>query len=369
MIKFLDLKAINSQYREEIDQAIKNVLDSGWYVLGEHVQTFEKEFAAFCGTKHCIGVSNGLDALTLILRGYIELGRLKKGDEVLVPANTYIATILSITATGLKSVLVEPDSRTYNIDPEEITQNITPKTKAIMPVHLYGKLADMEAIRNIAREHNLLIIEDAAQAHGAADKNGTRAGSLGHAAGFSFYPGKNLGALGDAGAVVTNDGLLAEVVRALANYGSEKKYINRYVGVNARLDELQAAVLSVKLRYLEEETEKRRAIARLYDRLITHSEIIKPAWSGENDHVFHLYVIRSKMRDELQSYLAKHGVQTLIHYPVPPHKQEAYKEWNQLSFPVTEAIHREVLSLPMSPVLKDGEVQKVSSVLNNFQPG
>lgn len=378
MIKFLDLQNINLLHQQEIEGAILSTFRSGWYILGEAVERFEKNFAAYCGVKHCIGVSNGLDALTLILRAYIELGIIKKGDEVIVPANTYIATILSISQNKLVPVLVEPDLTTYNINPALIEEKITNKTKAIMPVHLYGQCADMDAINAIAKKYNLLVIEDAAQAQGASYISnstltlGKRTGSLGDAAGFSFYPGKNLGALGDAGAITTNDNKLAETVRALRNYGSLKKYYNLFKGYNNRLDEMQAAVLDVKLKYLDEENQRRREIAQYYCDNIKNDKIILPIqnlkFKIQNylEHVWHLFVIRTKERDKLQKYLADNGIQTVIHYPVPPHKQLAYKEWNDLNFPITEKIHNEVLSLPISPVMTDDEVQYVVERVNKY---
>ncbi|GAB4290227.1 MAG: DegT/DnrJ/EryC1/StrS family aminotransferase [Marinilabiliales bacterium] len=371
MIKFLDLKKINSQYREELIEAVTRVVDSGWYILGEEVEKFEQEFANYVGVKHCIGVSNGLDALMLIFKGYVELGRMREGDEVIVPANTYIATILSITHNNLKPVLVEPDIHTYNIDPNLIEEKITDKTRAILPVHLYGRCAEMDAIRSIAKKYNLLVIEDAAQAHGAI-YNGTRVGNLGDAAGFSFYPGKNLGALGDAGAVTTNDDDLAEVIRSQRNYGSSKKYYNDYKGYNKRLDEIQAAVLNVKLKYLDEENQKRREIAQYYCDNINNDKIILPIQSSIHsinrslNHVWHLFVIRTKERDHLQNYLTKQGIQTIIHYPVPPHKQGAYKEWNDLSFPLTEKIHNEILSLPMGLHINYIDLENIIQLINSF---
>ena len=349
MITFLDLKKINAQYRDELQAAIMEVLNSGWYIRGEQCAAFEKEFAAYCGTKYCIGVANGLDALILILRAYKLLGKLQEGDEVIVPANTYIASILAITENRLTPVLVEPNPETFNLDAAGVAAHITPKTKAVLAVHLYGQLADVEGIGQLCTAHNLLFIEDAAQAHGA-ERCGKKAGNFGHAAGFSFYPGKNLGALGDAGAVTTNDDELASLITQLGNYGSEKKYHNSHVGVNSRLDELQAAMLRIKLRHLDAETEKRREVAKAYSVGITNPNIQIPVWDKNGkDHVFHLYDIRSKQRDNLQTYLTKNSMQTVIHYPIPPHKQGAYTSWKNLSFPITEAIHEEVLSLPMSP--------------------
>ncbi len=366
MIPFLDLKTINDQYRSEIDAAIAEVLASGWYIRGQQCQAFEKEFAAYCGTKHCVGVANGLDALILIFRAYNLLGKLKEGDEVIVPANTYIASILAITENKLTPVLVEPNAATFNLDAETAAKHITPKTKAILAVHLYGQLADVEGLSKLCQHQNLLFIEDAAQAHGA-ERGGKKAGNFGHAAGFSFYPGKNLGALGDAGAVTTSDAELADLITQLGNYGSEKKYHNSHVGVNSRLDELQAAILRVKLRHLDAETEKRREVAKRYSEGISNPAIQLPQCNVTGkDHVFHLYVIRSKQRDKLQQYLTKNGIQTVIHYPIPPHKQSAYKDWNNQSFPLTEALHEEVLSLPISPIIDRQAIDFICNTIQNF---
>ncbi|TXD98094.1 DegT/DnrJ/EryC1/StrS family aminotransferase [Psychrobacter frigidicola] len=365
MIPFLDLKAINAQYRDELIAACTNVIDSGWYVQGTEVRAFEQEFAAYCGTKHAIGVANGLDALMLTLRAWKELGKLKEGDEVIVPANTYIASILAITENRLVPVLVEPDMATYNLCPKNTEAAITKKTRAILPVHLYGQLANMPAIMDIAKRHNLLVLEDSAQAHGA-NIDGKKAGNWGHASGFSFYPGKNLGALGDAGAVTTNDDELAQTLRALGNYGSHKKYENLYQGVNSRLDEIQAAMLRVKLRYLDAEIVARRAVATAYISGINNPAIVLPT-SCDEAHVWHVFVIRCDQRDALQRYLADNGVQTLIHYPLPPHKQQAYKEWNELSYPVSEIIHQQVLSLPIGPTLPLDDVQNIIQLCNEFK--
>jgi len=382
MIKFLDLQKINARDAVEIKEAVNRVIDSGWYLLGKEVQAFENEFAAYCGVKHCIGVANGLDALRLIFKAYIEMGVLQEGDEVIVPANTYIASILSVTDNRLKPILVEPDISTYNLDENQIEAVITPKTKAILLVHLYGQNAMTDKIQSMAKKHNLLLIEDAAQAHGSKFK-GIKTGNLGNAAGFSFYPGKNLGALGDGGAVTTNDKELAKTIRALANYGSDKKYINKYQGLNSRLDEIQAAVLSVKLKYVDKDIKARRKIAQMYLEGIKHPNIILPSMSRNEGNksgiysplrgdaegrgaVWHLFVIRTKQRDKLQQYLLVNGIQTLIHYPIPPHKQEAYKQWNHLSFPITEQIHKEVLSLPISPVMEDTDCLKIIKTINEF---
>jgi len=365
MIKFLDLQQINAQYREELHAATTRVIDSGWYILCKEVKAFEQAFAQYCEVEHCLGVANGLDALILIFRAYKELGLLKEGDEVIVPANTYIASILSITENNLKPVLVEPDPVTYNINPELIQQAITPKTRAILAVHLYGQCADMPALKKIAQKNNLLLIEDAAQAHGATCQN-KKAGNLGDAAGFSFYPGKNLGALGDGGAVTTNNQQLADVINALRNYGSQEKYVNRYQGLNSRLDELQAAILNIKLKYLDSDTQRRQDVARLYLNGINNPLVTLPAIAVGNQHVWHVFVIRTPNRTALQNYLTEKDIQTVIHYPIPPHQQEAYKAWNTMQLPITEKIHREVLSLPMSPVLSDAGVMQVIGAINEF---
>jgi len=364
MIPFLDLKAINAQYRDELINACTRVIDSGWYVQGTEVNTFEQEFAAYCGTKHAIGVANGLDALTLTLRAWKELGKLKEGDEVIVPANTYIASILAITENRLVPVLVEPDLATYNLCPKNTVAAITKKTRVILPVHLYGQLADMPAIMDVAERYNLLVLEDSAQAHGASI-DGRKAGNWGDASGFSFYPGKNLGALGDAGAVTTSDDKLAHTLRALANYGSHKKYENLYQGVNSRLDEIQAAMLSVKLRHLDTEIVHRRKVATAYLKGINNSAIILPN-QPNIAHVWHVFVIRCEQREALQKHLADQSIQCLIHYPIPPHQQQAYKEWNTESYPVSEMIHQQVISLPIGPTITDEQVAAVIATCNSF---
>jgi dTDP-4-amino-4,6-dideoxygalactose transaminase len=368
MIKFLDLKKVNDAHGDKISAAIERVLDSGWYLLGAEGEAFEQEFATYCEAKHCIGVANGLDALILILMAYRELGIMSEGDEVIVPANTYIASILAISRAGLKPVLVEPDEHTYNIDPTLIEGAFTERTKAIMVVHLYGQCADMDPICAIAKKHGLKVIEDAAQAH-AATYRGRKTGSLGDAAGFSFYPGKNLGALGDGGAVTTSDDALAEAIRALRNYGSQEKYHNIYKGMNSRLDEIQAAILRVKLKYLDADTEKRRVVANAYlDQLsaINHPQLILPHTAEECTHAWHLFVVRTPRREELAEHLQQQGIQTVIHYPIPPHQQEAYPELHHLSLPITEAIHREVLSLPISPVMETEAASHVISEMQKF---
>ena len=366
MIPFLDLKGLNAQYRAKLIEACTKVIDSGWYIQGNECQEFEKEFASYCGTKYAIGVANGLDALILILRAYKELGFMKDGDEIIVPSNTYIASILAISQNNLVPVLVEPDIKTYLLDPSKIEEKITSKTKAILPVHLYGQTCEMDAINEIAKKHNLKVIEDSAQSHGAYYKD-KRSGNLADASGFSFYPGKNLGALGDGGAVTTNDEELANTIKALGNYGSHKKYENLYKGINSRLDEMQAAMLRVKLRYLDNEVEKRREIAKYYLQNIKNDNIILPMVRAEDNHVWHLFVIRTSKRDELQKYLVENGIQTLIHYPIPPHKQNAYKEWKNESYPISEQIHDEILSLPISGVQILEDTMKIVNILNSFE--
>ena len=367
MIPFLDLQKINSKYQPQINQAISKVADSGWYILGKEVEEFEVEFAKYCGVKHCLGVANGLDALILIFRAYKELGLMRDGDEVIVPANTYIASILAISANNLKPILVEPNIATYNIDPDLIEEKITSKTKAILAVHLYGRACEMNKINAIAKKFNLKVVEDSAQAHGAfyGDK---RVGNLGDASGFSFYPGKNLGALGDGGAATTNDGELADVIKALRNYGSHQKYQNIYQGFNSRLDEIQAAVLKIKLQYLDEENDQRRRVAKIYCYNIKNPKIILPNFPDQiKSCVWHLFVIRTENRDRLQKYLLENGVQTVIHYPIAPHKQKAYMELSHLNLPITEKIHNEVLSLPISPVMTEDDARFIVEAINNYE--
>ncbi len=366
MIKFLDLQKINLAYQQEIENRLLISFRSGWYLLGNEVKQFEENLKNYIGCNHAVGVANGLDALRLILRAYIEIGVMQKGDEIIVPANTYIASILAISDNGLVPVLVEPDISTYNTDVSKIEEKITPKTKGIMIVHLYGRVVFSEELKKLAKKYNLKIVEDNAQSIGA-EWNGIKTGNLGDAAGFSFYPGKNLGALGDGGAVTCNDDELAKAVRAIANYGSNQKYVNIYKGLNSRLDEIQAAVLDVKLQYIDRDNKRRREIAKQYIAEINNPKIILPEYpTDENEHVWHIFVVRTAERDNLQQYLAENNVQTLIHYPIPPHKQEAYKEWNNLSFPVTEQIHSEVLSLPISPVMNLKEVKVVIELMNKF---
>ncbi|WP_310558195.1 DegT/DnrJ/EryC1/StrS family aminotransferase [Flavobacterium sp.] len=391
MIKFLDLKKINAPYETAFQEKLKSVLESGWYILGNEVAAFETNFANYCQAKYCIGVGNGFDALVLIFKGYIQLGKLQKGDEVIVPANTYIASILAILEADLVPVLVEPKLETYNLNPDLISEKITSKTKAILVVHLYGQLAEMVKINEIAIQNNLIVVEDAAQAHGAGrsvqcsvdseqlDAENYEPQVANHnAIAYSFYPGKNLGALGDGGAVTTNDFDLAKVIHSLRNYGSEEKYKNEYIGVNSRLDEIQAAFLNVKLPHLDADNTIRKGIAKRYFNEIKNDKIILPTLSlrgvareeAMQSHVFHLFVIRTKNRDHLRQYLLDNGVQTIIHYPIPPHQQKAFSPetsgWNHLSFPITEKIHKEVFSLPISPVLTMDEVSFIVSILNKY---
>ncbi len=372
MIKFLDLQKINAQYTYELKQAATEVIDSGWYLLGNKLESFENNLSRFLGVRQTVGVSNGLDALRLILRAYIEMGVMNKGDEIIVPANTYIATILAITDNGLKPVLVEPDIETYNLDISLIEQHVTKRTKAIMLVHLYGRICWSDELERIAKKYNLKLLEDNAQAIGAIWKNGKRSGALGDAAGNSFYPGKNLGALGDAGAVTTNDKELAKTIRAIANYGSEKKYYNIYQGLNCRMDEIQAAFLNVKLKYLDAENQKRREIAQYYGESIKNLNIILPQSTSQPidqalEHVWHLFVIRSKYREQIQKYLIENGIQTMIHYPMPPHKQQAYKEMNELTIPITEQIHDESLSLPLNQMISYSDIEIIVNTINRFE--
>jgi len=367
MVNFLDLKRINLQYKNEISHAIDNVLNSGWYILGDNVREFEKSFAAFCNTKYCIGVANGLDALVLVLRAWKEMGLIKNGDEVLVPSNTYIASILAISENGLVPILVEPDENTFNITSKGLVERITAKTKVILPVHLYGKACPMADIMKLAEEYELLVLEDCAQAHGATT-SGKMVGNWGHAAAFSFYPGKNLGALGDAGAITTNDETLADVLVALRNYGSHVKYENKFKGCNSRLDELQAAVLNVKIKYLADENRRRKDIATRYLTEIKNNNITLPQKDKSNDNdVWHLFVIKTAERKSLQAYLNENNVQSLIHYPIAPHHQLAYADLNELSLPVSEKLHSLVLSLPMDPTMTQDEIEHVIKVLNGWK--
>ena len=363
MIPFLDLKKINEQYEKELIKACENVIKSGWYIQGQECENFEQEFATYCGAKYAVGVGNGLEALSLIIKAYKELSVFQENDEIIVPANTYIASILAISQNNLKPVLIEPSLETYLINPKNIEEKITPRTKAIMAVHLYGQTCEMDEINTIAKKYNLKVIEDSAQAHGAYYKD-KKAGNLADASGFSFYPGKNLGALGDGGAITTDDKKLYEVLKALSNYRSHKKYEHIYKGTNSRLDEIQAAMLRIKLKHLNKEIEKRKEIASYYLNNIKNKKIILP--KIKTDSVWHLFVVRTKNRDDLGQYLLKNKIQTLIHYPIPPHKQQAYKELNHLSFPITQQIHNEVLSLPISGVQTLEETKLITDIINEY---
>lgn len=362
MIKFLDLEKINNRFREEIDSELKEILDSGWYLQGKKNQKFAENFAEFCGVKHCLGVANGLDALNLIIKAY----GFSNGDEIIVPANTYIASILAISQNGCTPILIEPDIKTYNINPDLIEEKITERTKAIMVVHLYGQAVQTKKIWELAKKYNLKIIEDSAQAHGSV-YDGIKTGALGDASGFSFYPGKNLGCMGDGGCVTTNDDELFEKIKAIANYGSDRKYHHIYKGVNSRLDEIQAAVLNVKLKYLDKDNARRREISKYYRENIKNRIIILPETYDESAHVWHVFAVRTPERDRFQKYLEENNIQTIIHYPTPPHKQGAYQEWNNLSYPISEEIHRTVISLPISPVMTDDEVERVTEVINEYR--
>lgn len=363
MVKFLDLKKINSNYKKELIDACIRVIESGWYIQGGELEAFEKEFAKFCGTKYAIGVANGLDALIMVLRAWKEQGKLKDNDRILVPANTYIASVMAITQNNLSPVLIEPNEKTFNLSIENICKQ--ENIKAILAVHLYGQICPMKEIMTYANQNNILVLEDSAQAHGAAIE-GKKAGSWGHAAGFSFYPGKNLGALGDAGAITTDDEELYTILKALRNYGSHKKYENLYVGYNSRLDEIQAAMLRVKLPNLEHETEARRNIAERYFSGINNSLIELPHVNAVENHVWHLFVIKTSKREALVKHLHAYGIETLIHYPLPPHKQKAYAQYNNISLPLTEEIHNQVLSLPIDPNMSDEEIEQVIKAVNEF---
>ena len=365
MIKFLDLQKVNAKYEAELKKVASEVIDSGWYLLGERVKQFETDLTNFQGGVNTIAVANGLDALRLIFKAYIEMGLMQKGDEIIVPANTYIASILAITDNELVPVFVEPDLHTYNLNIGLIESKLTPKTKAIMIVHLYGRVCWSKQLEELATKFQLKLIEDNAQAIGAK-WNGIRTGNLGDAAGFSFYPGKNLGALGDSGAVTTKDEELAKVIRALANYGSAQKYVNQYQGLNSRMDEIQAAFLSIKLKYVDQEIVSRRLIADYFLTQLKNEQIILPNPGDIDEHVWHLFVIRTKQREELQTKLLEHGIQTLIHYPIPPHKQTCYQQFNHLSLPITETIHDEVMSLPISPVMEKDEIEKIVDLINRL---
>lgn len=366
MIPFLDLKSLNAPHKNELMDAISRVIDSGWYILGDNVESFERAFSDYCGVGNTIGTGNGLDALTLIIRAYKELGIFHEGDEILVPANTYIASILAITENRLTAVLVEPDLATYNVDCDLLKESITDRTKGILTVHLYGLVSYGDKMRSIADQYGLKIIEDSAQAAGA-EYEGRKVGSLGDAGGISFFPSKNLGALGDAGAITTDDADLATTVRALRNYGSHTKYHNQYAGVNSRLDELQAAILKVKLHYLDGENDRRREIAARYLNEISNDKLILPTNGAARSHVWHLFVVRVEDRNTFAAYLRDRGIGSMVHYPVPPHKQPAYANWNDRHYPITEEIHRTVISLPLNPSLTDDDVQTVIDVCNAYQ--
>lgn len=365
IVPFLDLNAVTAKYAPAIKQSVNETIDNGLYILGNKVKLFEREFADYCQSKYCIGVANGLDALVLILRAYKELGVMQDGDEVIVPANTYIASILSISANNLNPVLVEPRIDNYLLDVDKIEENITKKTKAIMVVHLYGQVTPMLKVWELAKKYNLKVIEDSAQAHGACYTH-IPCGSLGDASGFSFYPGKNLGALGDGGAVTTSDETLADCVRTLANYGSKTKYYNAFKGMNSRLDELQAGVLSIKLKCLDEDNDHRRLMSKYYRQHIKNSAIILPQVEHESGHVWHVFAVRTNNRNKFQSFLSDQGIGTVVHYPVPPAKQLAYKELHHLEQPITELIHREIISLPMSQVISSDQIQYVVDVINKY---
>ena len=366
MIKFLDLHKINNRFRDEFKASFSKSLDDSYYILGNNVSKFESEFADFCGTQHCVGTANGLDALTLILKGYIQLGKLKKGDKILVPANTFIATILSVLHAELIPVLVEPNPNTYNISVDAIRENLD-DAKAIIMVHLYGQLCDVGSLQQIAKDNRLLLIEDAAQAHGAISKNNnSKAGNLSHAAAFSFYPTKNLGALGDGGAVTTNDSELVEIIKQLRNYGSTEKYTNKIIGYNSRLDDIQAAFLSIKLKTLDKDNQRRRTIAKTYLEGIKNTKIKLPFYDGLENHVFYAFVVEVDNRTDFTDFLNQNKIEWLIHYPIPPHQQDALKMFSYLNLPLTEKIHKRIISLPMSPVMTDEDINTVVKILNTY---
>ncbi|MDT0559245.1 DegT/DnrJ/EryC1/StrS family aminotransferase [Ichthyenterobacterium sp. W332] len=366
MIKFLDLQRINARFNDELSLSMQKVMESGHFILGDCVSAFEKQFAAYCGTNYCIGTASGLDALTLILKGYIQLGRLNKGDEIIVPANTFYATVLSVIQADLKPILVEPQEDTLNISPEKVKVLISSKTKAIIAVQLYGQLADMNTLKVLADTHDLLLIEDAAQAHGAEDDTGNRAGNLSDAAAFSFYPSKNLGALGDGGAITTSDSDLDAILRSIRNYGSDKKYKYQFLGLNSRLDELQAAFLSVKLKYLDTDNTKRRAFAKLYLDKINNSKVTLPNYNVSKSHVYYVFALRVADRVEFMNHLKQDGIETHIHYPIAPHQQKSLSEFNHLHLPITESIHNSIVSIPLSPVMTESEIQQVIDIVNTY---
>jgi len=365
MISFLNLKNINQAYEADFRKKIDSFLQSGYYIQGNECKLFEQQFAEYCGTKYAIGTGNGLDAIYLILEAYKILGKLQAGDEIIVPSNTYIATVLALTRAGLKPVFTEPDIHTYNLHPEEVIKNITTKTKAVLAVHLYGQISDWQEITNICKSNNLILIEDAAQAHGAVYQN-KKAGNLGDAAAFSFYPTKNLGALGDGGAVTTNDKELASLIQKLKNYGQVEKYVSKYKGINSRLDEIQAGFLNVKLAHLDSINARRRKTAQQYLTQISNEKIILPQVKDMQQHVFHQFVIRTTKRDDFREYLLENGIQTLVHYPVAPHQQEAYTEYNHLDLPVAERIHREIVSMPIREDLTTDEIQTIIEKINAY---
>lgn len=365
MIKFLDLKKINGQYQKELKQACSRVIDSGWYILGQELESFEYQFSEYCGTKYCLGVASGLDALILTLKAWKILGKLKDGDEVIVPANTFIASILAITETGLKPVLIEPDERTYNVAPAAVKKALTSKTKVILAVHLYGRMSPMLELTKIAKENKILILEDAAQAHGSMIE-GVKSGAWGDAAGFSFYPGKNLGAIGDAGAITTDDKDLYEVLKALRNYGSHETYMNKYLGMNSRMDEIQAACLKVKLRYLDKEIARRRDIAEMYLTQIVSDSVSLPINFDDESNVWHLFVIRTQKRKQLERHLIENSIESRIHYPVPANRQECYKDFQLGAFDRTEKISNEIISLPIGMHLTDQDVSTIARCINGF---
>ncbi len=374
MIKFLDLYKVNNRFHDEFQSAFTKSLEDSYFILGDNVSKFENEFAMYCGARHCIGTANGLDALTLILKGYLQIGKLNKGDKVIVPANTFIATILSVLHAELIPVFVEPNPITYNLSSDIVRQHLQDDIKAIIMVHLYGQLADVEGLIQLADEHNLLLIEDAAQAHGALANSNTqnsnpkilKAGNVSHAAAFSFYPSKNLGALGDGGAVTTNDSELCRVIKLLRNYGSKEKYQNEIIGYNSRLDDMQAAFLSIKLKVLDADNQRRRALANQYLEGLKNPKIKLPFYNGSKNHVFYAFVVEVDNRDGFIQFLNQNNIQSLIHYPVPPHKQKALSEWSYLKLPLTEKIHKRIISLPIGPVMSDKEVQTVIAVLNTY---
>ena len=366
MVKLLDLQAITAMHGDEIKAAVNRVIDSGWFLQGNENKQFESDYARYIGTDHCIAVANGLDALYLLMRGYKEMGMMHDGDEIIVPANTYIATIIAITRNNLVPVLVEPTWDHLEIDIDKIEKAITPKTKGVMIVHLYGRIAYNDKLGEICNRYKLKLMEDCAQSHGCTWK-GVKSGALGDAAAHSFYPGKNLGALGDAGAVTTDDEVLASVVRALANYGSQKKYVFKYVGMNSRMADTDAAALDVKLKYLDEDNKNRQRLAHYYYANINNPLITMPSRIPDENNVYHQFPIFCERRDELQEYLKENGIQTLIHYPIPPHKQECYKEWNERCYPITEKIHSQELSIPMNQVISKAEAEEVVRVINAFK--